>query len=90
MPTRAPTVGVATGVGMIAYVTSMFFAGVWMPLPLMPEAVQAISAWTPVGAASQAMAVGWYGSGVPTFELLVMAGWALVCVPVAARLFRWS
>ena len=33
---------------------------------------------------------GWYGTGVPTFELLVMGGWTVVCVPVAARIFRWS
>src|SRR5665811_1253024 len=34
---RAPTMAAATGVGMPVYFVSMFFAGVWMPLPLMPE-----------------------------------------------------
>lgn len=87
---RAGTAAAATGVGMIAYFASLFFAGVWMPLPLMPDVVQTISAYTPVGAASQAMAVGWYGTGVPALELAVMAAWTIVCVPLAARLFRWT
>ncbi len=87
---RAPTAGAATGIGMLAYFASLFFAGVWMPLPLMPQVVQTISAYTPVGAASQAMAVGWYGDGVPLLELLAMAAWTVVCVPLAARLFRWT
>lgn len=87
---RARSAGAATAAGMSAWVASMFFAGVWLPLPLMPAVVQTISAWTPVGAASQAMAAGWYGEGVPAQELLVMAAWTLVCVPVAARTFRWS
>jgi ABC-2 type transport system permease protein len=87
---RAATAGAATGVGMIAYFASLFVAGVWLPLPLMPAVVQTISAYTPVGAASQAMSVGWYGSGVPALQLVVMAAWTIVCVPLAARLFRWT
>ncbi|NCT91302.1 ABC transporter permease [Cellulomonas sp. APG4] len=87
---RAATAGAATAMGMIAWTASMFFAGVWMPLPLMPEVVRTISAYTPIGAASQAMAQGWYGTGVPAHELVVMAVWTGVAVPLAARLFRWS
>ncbi len=87
---RARTAGAATAAGMVAWVASMFFAGVWLPLPLMPDVVQTVSAWTPVGAASQAMATAWYGTGLPALELLVMTGWTLVCVPLAARFFRWS
>lgn len=87
---RAATAGAATATGMVAWTVSMFFAGVWMPLPLMPEAVQTISAWTPIGAASQALATAWYGTGVPGHELLVMAGWTVLAVPLAARLFRWT
>lgn len=85
----APTAGSATGVGMLVYTMSLFFAGVWMPLPLLPQAVQDISLVTPLGAASQALAAGWYEHTVPTSALLVMAAWTVVCVPVAARLFRW-
>lgn len=87
---RAPTAGAATAIGMITWTVSMFFAGVWMPLPLMPEVVRTISAYTPLGAASQALAEGWYGTGVPAQELVVMALWTAVAVPLAARLFRWT
>jgi ABC-2 type transport system permease protein len=87
---RAATVGTANALGMLAYVVSLFLAGVWMPLPLLPQVVQTISAYTPVGAASQALATGWYGDGVPALELAVMAAWTAVCVPLAARLFRWA
>jgi ABC-2 type transport system permease protein len=87
---RAPNAGAASAVGTLLYFVSLFFAGVWMPLPLMPEIVQTISAYTPAGAASQAMAAGWYGQTFPGTELVVMAVWTLVGVPVAARWFRWT
>jgi len=86
---RAPTAGAATGIGMTVYFVSLFFAGVWLPLPIMPEVVQQVAAWTPLGAGSQAMLDGWVGAGVPVRELLVMAGWTVVLVPLSARLFRW-
>lgn len=86
----APTAGAATGGGMLVYMTSLFFAGVWFPLPLMPEVVQTISRFTPLGAASQALAAGWYEGTFPGVELLVMAVWTAVMVPLAARLFRWT
>jgi ABC-2 type transport system permease protein len=86
---RAPTAGAATGVGMTTYFVSLFFAGVWLPLPIMPDVVQEIAAWTPLGAGAQAMLDGWVGAAVPTRELLVMAAWTVVLVPLSARLFRW-
>ncbi len=86
----APTAGASTGAGMLVYMTSMFFAGVWFPLPLMPDALQTISRFTPLGAASQALAAGWYEGRVPGVELVVMAVWTVVLVPLAARLFRWT
>ncbi|WP_282947512.1 ABC transporter permease [Cellulomonas endometrii] len=86
---RAPTAGAATGIGMTTYFVSLFFAGVWLPLPIMPDVVQEIAAWTPLGAGAQAMLDGWVGAGVPTRELLVMAAWTVALVPLAARIFRW-
>jgi ABC-2 type transport system permease protein len=86
----APTAGASTGAGMLIYMTSLFFAGVWFPLPLMPEVVQTISRFTPLGAASQAIAAGWYEGTFPGVELLVLAVWTAVLVPLAARLFRWT
>lgn len=86
---RAPTAGAATGYGMTLYFVSLFFAGVWLPLPIMPEVVQRIAVWTPLGAGSQAMLDGWAGAPLPVQELLVMAAWTAVLVPLSARLFRW-
>lgn len=86
----APNQGAATGAGMLAYMTSLFFAGVWFPLPLMPDVVQTISRFTPLGATSQALAAGWYEGRFPGVELLVLTAWTVVMVPLAARLFRWT
>lgn len=86
----APTAAAANGWGMTLYFGSLFFAGVWLPLPLMPDVVQDIAAFVPLGAASQAMTAGWAGQPFPATELLVMAAWAVVGTPLAIRLFRWS
>ncbi|QCB92485.1 ABC transporter permease [Cellulomonas shaoxiangyii] len=86
----APTAAAANGWGMTLYFVSLFFAGVWLPLPVMPQVVQDIAAYTPLGAASQAMTAAWVGQPFPTTQVLVMAAWALIATPVAVRLFRWT
>lgn len=86
----APTAAAANGWGMTLYFGSLFFAGVWLPLPLMPDVVQDIAAFVPLGAATQAMTAGWAGQPFPTTELLVMAAWAVVGTPFAIRIFRWT
>jgi len=87
---RAATTGAANGLGMTAYFVSLFFAGVWMPLPIMPEVVQTIATYLPLGAATQAMTDAWVGAPFPTQQMVVMALWAAVATPVAVRIFRWS
>lgn len=86
----APNAPAATAWGMALYFTSLFFAGVWLPLPLMPDVVQTIAGYTPLGAASEAMAAAWYGQPIEAAPYVVMAAWTLVALPVAARWFRWS
>lgn len=86
----APTAAAANGWGMTLYFVSLFFAGVWLPLPLMPDVVQALARWTPLGAATQAMTEAWVGQPFPGAELLVMGAWALLGLPLAVRLFRWT
>ncbi|QGQ18259.1 ABC transporter permease [Cellulomonas sp. JZ18] len=86
----APTAAAANGWGMTLYFVSLFFAGVWLPLPIMPDVVQDIATWLPLGAASQAMTAAWVGQPFPTTQVLVLAAWTLLATPVAARLFRWS
>ncbi|MBO3087960.1 ABC transporter permease [Cellulomonas dongxiuzhuiae] len=87
---RAATTGAANGLGMTAYFISLFFAGVWMPLPIMPEVVQRIATYLPLGAATQAMTDAWVGAPFPTQQMVVMALWAAVATPLAVRIFRWS
>nr|WP_297429428.1 ABC transporter permease [uncultured Actinotalea sp.] len=84
-----PSASTANGVGMLLYFPMLFFAGVWVPGPLMPDALAAVSSWVPLGAAAQAMETAWFGSGVPAQQVLVMVAWTAVLVPVAARVFRW-
>jgi len=86
----APTAGAANGWGMTLYFVSLFFAGVWLPLPLMPDVVQTIAQYTPLGAATQAMTAGWVGQPFPVVEMVVMAAWGVIGIPVAVRIFRWS
>ncbi|UZN02824.1 ABC transporter permease [Cellulomonas sp. S1-8] len=86
----APTAAAANGWGMTLYFVSLFFAGVWLPLPLMPDVVQTIAGYTPLGAATQAMTAAWVGQPFPTGEMLVMAAWAVIATPIAVRLFRWT
>ncbi|KRD43970.1 ABC transporter [Cellulomonas sp. Root930] len=86
----APNAAAATAWGMTVYFVSLFFAGVWLPLPLMPDVVQTIAGYTPLGAGSEALAAAWYGQPFPTTSLLVLVAWTVVGVPVAARFFRWS
>jgi ABC-2 type transport system permease protein len=84
-----PTAGMANGLGMLLYFPMLFFAGVWVPGPLMPDGLAAVSAFVPLGAAAQAMETAWFGSGFPASQVVVMLAWTSVLVPVAARVFRW-
>ena len=57
--------GAATGVGMIAYFPMLFFAGIWLPGPVMSDTLQTVSTFVPLGAAAQALTVGWFETGFP-------------------------
>ncbi len=87
---RATKASTAQGIGMLVYFPMLFFAGMWTPGPVMPDAVAAVATWTPLGAISQAISAGWLGDETPWLQLLVTAGYAAVGIVVAARLFRWS
>lgn len=87
---RVRTAARANGWGMLLYFPLLFAAGVWLPGPLMPEGLREVVSVLPLGAAAQALTEGWFGSGVPLRQLLAMAVWTGVLVPLAARLFRWT
>lgn len=56
----------------------------------MPEALATVATYVPLGAVAQGLSEGWFGDGEPVLQLVVMAAWTVVLVPLAARLFRWT
>lgn len=86
----APKASSASGIGMLVYFPMLFFAGLWTPGPMMPDALAVISSYTPMGAASQAMSIAWYGEGFPLLQIAVLGGYGVATFALAARTFRWS
>lgn len=80
----------ATGIGMAVYFPMLFFAGLWTPGPAMPDALQTIATWIPLGAASQAMTTAWFADGgFPTLQFVSMGLWTVVTFAIAVKTFRW-
>lgn len=86
----APKANTASGLGMLLYFPLLFMAGLWTPGPLMPDAVERVAIFTPLGAAAQAMNDAWFETGMPWLAFAVMAGWAVVVFLIAARTFKWE
>jgi ABC-2 type transport system permease protein len=86
----APTGRVARGIGALLFYPMMFFAGLWIPIPNMPAALQHVSHATPLGAAVPALTTAAGGSMPTTLQLLTLAGWAVAFALAAARFFRWE
>jgi len=85
-----PSARVASGGGSVIYFPMLFFAGVWTPGAAMPDAARSVADFTPIGAASAAMADAWSGAWPTLLHLAVLAGSAVVASVAAARLFRWE
>ena len=80
----------ARAIGAGVFYPLLFFAGMWLPRPLMPGVLQGISNFTPLGASVQAMQDSMQGQFPPAEPLLVLAGYALVFGFIAGRFFRWD
>jgi ABC-2 type transport system permease protein len=85
-----PSARAASGVGTIVYFPMLFFAGVWTPGATMPDAARNVADFTPIGAASEAIADAWSGAWPTPLHLAVLVGCAVVASAAAARLFRWE
>ncbi|HEY3957864.1 MAG TPA: ABC transporter permease [Streptosporangiaceae bacterium] len=72
------------------YFPLLFFSGLWIPIAQMPDVLQHIATYTPVGAAVQAIQDSMQGTFPAARALAVMAAWALVFAPVSRRFFRWE
>lgn len=85
-----PTATSGQSIGMLLYFPLLFFAGVYIPLEVMPEGVRTVSTYTPSGAAVQALSASWGGAVPETSSLVVMAVYSLVAGSLAVWLFRWD
>ena len=85
-----PTAQSGVGVGMLLYFPMLFFAGIYLPLAIMPEGLQTFSSWTPAGAAVNAFGDAWAGSPPSGTNLLVLLATTLVAGGLATRFFRWE
>ena len=86
----SPTGKVANALGSILFFPLMFFAGLWIPLPLMPGTLRTGGDFTPRGAGVQALQEAAAGDWPQLGHLAVLAGWIVVMSAAAARFFRWE
>lgn len=87
---RVPRGSTGSAIGSTAFFVLIILAGLWTPGPAMPDWFETIARFSPLGAASQAMTVGWFEAGFPLAQVLVMVGWSAVLLPLSVKLFRWS
>jgi len=85
----APSARVANALGAALFFPLMFFAGLWIPRAVMPDALRSVSDLTPLGAAVRALSAA-DGGHLSGSALAVLATYALVLPAVAARSFRWE
>ncbi len=85
-----PTATSGQAIGMLLYLPLLFFAGVYIPLEVMPDGVRTVSSYTPSGAAVQALSASWAGEVPQTSSLLVMAAFVVVVGPLTIWFFRWD
>ncbi len=77
-------------VGSLLTFPMMFFAGLWVPRGDMGPGLRHVSDFTPLGAAAAAVQDSMQGRWPYPVHLLVLTGYAVVFVVLAAKLFRWE
>jgi ABC-2 type transport system permease protein len=80
----------AAAIGNVLFYPMMFFAGLWLPIPSMPPALQHVAHASPLGAAWESFQQATLGHWPPVLALGTMAAWAVAFAVVAARFFRWE
>jgi ABC-2 type transport system permease protein len=86
----ARTASGASVIGRMVFFPLIFFAGLWLPRPLMPSVLLDISNYTPLGAAVQAIQASMLQGFPSAAPLLVLASYAVVFGFLARRFFRWE
>ena len=77
-------------IGAAVFFPMMFFAGLWLPRAEMSQTLVDIGNYTPVAASVQAFQTALAGAFPPAWQLLVLAGYAVVFAALSAWLFRWE
>ena len=80
----------ANAFGTILFFPSMFFAGLYAPREVMPDVIQRIGDFTPLGAGERAMHEAFTGSWPALIALAVLVGYLVVFGAASAKLFRWE
>lgn len=86
----ARTAKAAQAIGLAVFFPSMFAAGIYVPLQVLPSAVRQIIELTPFGAAAQALNQAASGGWPAWAHLAVLPLWTIALMAVAARWFRWE
>jgi ABC-2 type transport system permease protein len=86
----APSGRAAQTIGQMLLLPMMFFAGLFIPVPVMSPAVQHVSHATPLGAAVEALQYAAQGHWPQSLPLLTMAAYTVAFGLAAAKLFRWT
>jgi ABC-2 type transport system permease protein len=86
----ASTERIANAAGLVTFFPLMFFAGLWVPRTKMGTPLRTISDYSPLGAGVRAVQDSLADHWPATAGLLVLAGYAVACGAVAARVFRWQ
>jgi ABC-2 type transport system permease protein len=86
----APSQSTANGITMALLYPLLFFAGIYVPIQVLPSGLQTAALFTPVGAAVNALDSSMAGSFPSFVPLVVMAAYAVIFCFVAIRYFRWE
>ena len=88
----APGARSAQVIGMVVFYPMMFLSGSGMPIEILPDSVQRISAFLPMTYVVRLLRGLWFGEswGAHITEVAVLIGVLLVCGGLAARFFRWE
>lgn len=86
----APSAKAAAAIGMLLFFPSMFFAGIWTPGDLMPEAIRPLREITPMGAGMTALQDTWAGAMPSPVNLVALAVVTVVVIAATSKVFRWE
>jgi ABC-2 type transport system permease protein len=84
------TARAAAAIGNVLFYPMMFFSGLWLPIPAMPETLQHIAHAFPLGAAWESFQQAALGHWPPVLALGAMAAWTVAFGVIAGRFFRWE